>query len=333
MLTRTLTSLQTGYVLIAFSLVNNCWAQAAPNGNVENSLSTESVRYDSTEYKSTRTIRPFFVVEASLTNIYESNINHDDDDVDSRGLIPGGTIKIQNRKSKPTLELEYRIASHQYTNTSRWNRISNFIALSFSPRLSKRVYTETQTEISLKGSSEDRDLSDQYQIRQEVEYRLAKSVRIHLYGTLRRKRYPNPIDNSFKPNTGSLLELRLPRSRAIEFEARHEVNIEKEERGRYDRQTVEFKYERPAIIKNAELELKLKRRWKNYDRLIETEQDGEVVEMPRRDQQTSLGLELSVPFSRKLKVVMEYEYEWRRSNDVDKLYNAHAAGASLTVRV
>lgn len=268
-------------------------------------------------------------VEMGYANMYESNVNHDLDALPSRGSVPSLGLTYRNRPDKPTFEVVYVGARHAYTNTDRWDRFSNLLRAEYSPEIKDWLRLESSAEVSLKGSSEDRDLSDQVQYRQEVEFRPVRSTRLHVYGTARIKRYDGePERDAFKPNAGFVFEQKFAGDRSIEVDTRYEINRPRTPRSRYDRWTVEVEYETPGFTRQSELELKFKRRWKSYDRVIELENGDDAQ---RRDHRWSAGVSYEQTLFRRVRFVVEYEYETRHSNDTDKLYDAHLVMTGLTL--
>ena len=55
----------------------------------------------------------------------------------------------------------------------------------YRSRLSERFSSRTTAEVSLKGSSEDRDVNNQYSLEQQFQYRLRPSVRLSAFAAYR----------------------------------------------------------------------------------------------------------------------------------------------------
>ncbi len=275
------------------------------------------------------------LVEADVrfSNVFDSNIEHDDDEnkIRSFGFVPGLHVRLTERVDDPLFSFDYTLARHAYSNSQRWDRVSNMFQLTFAPEFTDRFHGETSAEVSLKGSSEDRDLSNQYQVVQEFEYRITRDHRIMLYGTLRLKRFPeSPEDNDFKPNTGLVFERRLDDGERIQFEARYERNIGREADDAYTRWTYTAEYRTPAFDWGGQFELQARYRSKLYDlRLVELDD----IDYLRHDQQWSFQVEWSQRLARKVDFMLGYEYEFRNSNDPDRFFDANLLTTMLSYRL
>ncbi|MEZ4703287.1 MAG: hypothetical protein R2834_23360 [Rhodothermales bacterium] len=261
-------------------------------------------------------------MEADLrfSNVYDSNIDHNDEDTRSYGYVPALHLRLFNAVEDPWITVDYVVARHAYTNSERWDRISNLFSMAFTPHLSGRLRSATTVEASLKGSSEDRDLANQYQVVQEFEYRFTRDHRLFLYGTYRVKRFPDsPEDNALKPNAGLVFQRRMDRGERVEFEARYERNIEALSVSGYSRWTYSAEYRTPITRYGGQAQLKAKYRSKLYDeRLVELDD----VDYLRQDHNWSMELELNKRVSRNLDLLLGYEYEFRNSNDPSKYFDA-----------
>src|SRR5262245_23665556 len=69
---------------------------------------------------------PQVIPIVTIGTVFDSNINHDAEDLDSYGTVLGVGAIFRNNASQPTLEVEYQAGLHHYTNTNRWNRLSHF---------------------------------------------------------------------------------------------------------------------------------------------------------------------------------------------------------------
>ncbi len=175
----------------------------------------------------------------------------------------------------------------------------------------------------MKGSSEDRDISNQFQVAQEFEYRLTNRHRLQLYGTYRIKRFPDQPDNeTFKPNVGLNFERTNSDGERFESGARYEFNKRQEARSKYKRWTFTVGYRTPALNKDRDqFEVELKHRRKFYlERFVEIEDEDFLREDYR------LGIKATWVHHFKGGVTMEagYDFETRNSNDPDKPYDANA---------
>ncbi|MDZ4698812.1 MAG: SPOR domain-containing protein [Rhodothermales bacterium] len=269
--------------------------------------------------------------DVQFSNVYDSNIDHNEDDTRSYGYVPSLRVRLVSRLDDPLFTFDYVVARHAYSNTQRWDRVSNLFSLAFAPELSDKLHLMTIAEASLKGSSEDRDLSNQFQIVQEIEYRLTREHRVILYGTYRLKRFPeSPQDNAFKPNAGLIFQRRMDDGERVAFEARYERNMEELPVEGYSRWTYSAEYRTPISRRGTQFQLQAKYRSKLYDEeLVELDD----VDYRRQDQQWSMEVELNQRIARSLNLTLGYEYEFRNSNDPEKYFDANLLLLMLSYRI
>ena len=268
-------------------------------------------------------------VELQFSNVYEDNIDHDRDfeAVPSYGMVPALNLELRSSASDPMFTIGYLVARHAYSNTERWDRISNAFRGTFEPDISDNFHIQTQVELSLKGSSEDRDISNQFQVVQEMEYRITRRHRIQLYGTYRIKRFPDqPGARDFKPNVGINFERSNSDGERFESGARYEFNKEEEARGNYKRWTFTVEYRSPEINDRDQFEIGVKHRRKLYTaRFVEIEDEDFL----RQDNRLSIGLTWAHRFNRGVGIELGYEFETRGSNDPEKFYEANAFNLTM----
>lgn len=260
-------------------------------------------------------------IEIQFSNIYESNVDHDIEPLPSYGMVPALHARFKNRADNPYFTIDYAVARHAYTNTDRWDRVSNFFRAAIEPTLGDQFHMTTSAEISLKGSSEDRDVSNQFQVLQEFEYRITNRHRLQLYGTYRLKRFPeNPSLNAFKPNVGLNFQRTNSDGERFETGARYEINRGQESRRGYKRWTFAVEYRTPEIGKHNQFEFEIKHRRKFYqDRFIEIDDEDYL----RQDSRLSISAGWIYEVTGDIAFQLAYEYETRGSNDPEKLYEAN----------
>ena len=272
-------------------------------------------------------------VEAGLANVYESNIGHDPEPTPSFGLVPALEARARRPLGGGRLSVEYGLAQHAYSNTDEWDRTSHELVAGFEADVLDDLETLTEAEVSLGGSSEDRELANQYQLRQSLELSLSQAkgpgsadalrFRLGAYGTLRYKTVPgDPDDSAFKPNVGLVFQQRWPEGLRLELEARLETNREQKERGNYRRATYALELRLPVSPSLGEVEVDVRRRRKSYLARLAEDEDGDDTDQLREDTQWTLGLEWRHELLHHLSLTLGAEHEWRASNDADKHYAA-----------
>lgn len=272
-------------------------------------------------------LRPF-ELRLSTSMSYDSNIGHDQDDlIASVGFVPGLMLRYRSTLRNPIVLISYGVSRHQYSQTEKWDRVSQMGSLSIRPPLHGVFRMKTDFNLASNGSFEDRDVSDQIRVVQEFEYRITSDVRFHTYGTLRWKYPKDNDDDAFKPNVGVVLEQKLDGDRTWEMGARYEVNLEEVERGNYSRWTFEMEYEVP-LSDRSEIDLGVKHRLKNYwEKDVEIEDEDYL----RRDQRWILGGVLDYELSSNVTARLGYQFEARTSNDPEKPFKAHLFDFGLVV--
>ena len=186
---------------------------------------------------------------ATLATSFDTNINHDLVGVSSYGLVPSLGVHFQNSVEKPTFEIEYEVAAHNYTNSEEWDRVSQNLVVSYRKHLFGGWSTRTESEITLKGSSEDRELNNQYLLGQQLEYRINSNSRLQLVAAYRVKR--DPIDsgsNAIDPYAGIKFIQKLPGDKRWALSYRYDKNRSWDPKNRYIRWAYETEFATPIIV-------------------------------------------------------------------------------------
>lgn len=301
-------------------------AQALTDTNVTDTLRPSPVRKLPVK-------RNRFTVENAVTNVYDSNIEHDSTNLGSYGVVVGGNGRFRSQASGPAVQLEYGIAVHQYTATDRWDRVSQIGRAGVDAPVGKHLLFGLTGEIFLKGSSEDREIGDQYAILPRVEIRPTDNTRFRVI-TAYRKRYYGESSGSNATNRYVTFDSRIRlNGGTLEGAARFEENLPKLTRLRFQRQTFTGRYgwtvgERSELIAGVEY-----RPVRYPERTVDIEDDeGETIrEEVRRDTRWKPHLIWLREWTRKLRTDLEYEYEWRLSNDPDKRYRGHVLTLTTAV--
>src|SRR5512138_1976347 len=146
----------------------------------------------------------------SLSTGFDTNINQDPQGTRSFGLVSSMGFHFQNSGETPSFDIEYEAGLHRYTNTEKWNRLSQSLTTSYKRHLFGRWYARTTGELTLQGSSEDRELNNQYLLGQQIEYRPQANIRLIGFAAYRVKRDPvDPEKNSIDPYIGAKVAQKL----------------------------------------------------------------------------------------------------------------------------
>ena len=269
-----------------------------------------------------------FWLFASLSTGFDSNIDQDPQGTPAFGLVSSLGFHFQNSVEKPSFEIEYEAGLHRYTNTDKWNRVSHSAATSYKRHLFGRWYTRTTGELSLLGSSEDRELNNQYLLGQQLEYRPAVNIRLIGFAAYRLKR--DPVEqgkNAIDPYIGGKFVQRLSGERRWEISYRYDHNRSWDARNRYVRWTYGASYETP-VFQHDRLTLEGSYRPQLYARTVKV--DG--VRVTRHDVRWSFNALWKHPLNERITMSMFYRFEKRLSNSADKRYTEQQPGVSLTYR-
>ena len=266
---------------------------------------------------------------ATLATSFDTNINHDLVGVSSYGLVPSLGVHFQNSVEKPSFEIEYEVAAHNYTNSEEWDRVSQNLVVSYRKHLFGGWSTRTESEITLKGSSEDRELNNQYLLGQQLEYRINSNSRLQLVAAYRVKR--DPIDsgsNAIDPYAGIKFIQKLPGDKRWALSYRYDKNRSWDPKNRYIRWAYETEFATPIIDRRTRLSFDLTYKPRLYGRTIRVE--GERV--PRHDDRWIFETRVERVLRSDLLMVFVYRFERRDSNDPEKDFKSNQAGVALTYR-
>ncbi len=275
----------------------------------------------------TKTERRRLWFNATLATIFDTNIDHDPEGVSSFGVVPSLAVHFQNSVEKPSFEFDYEVAAHHYTNTEEWNRVSHNFAMSYRKHLFGRWSTRTESELTFKGSSEDRELNNQYVVSQQLEYRVSENKRLQLVAAYRLKR--DPIDsgnNAIDPYVGARFIQKLAGDKRLALSYRYDNNRSWDPRNRYIRWAYEGEFAMPIHDHRNRLSFDFTYKPRLYARTIKL--DGERV--PRFDRRWVFETQFERLLRPDLKMAVLYRFERRNSNDPDKDFQSQQAGFALT---
>jgi hypothetical protein len=265
----------------------------------------------------------------SLSSFFDTNILHDEQSINSFGLVPSVGFHFQDDAEKPSFTTEYEAGLHRYTRTNEFDRVSHYFNVAYKRQLTSRFSARTTGEISLKGSSEDRDINNQYSLEQQFQLRLSPSRRVSAFAAYRIKRYPlvDAAKNAIDPYLGGKFQQKLAGGRELQFGYRYDKNRSQGEKDRYVRRTFEAQYSTPLFRSKQDL-LTVEARYspRRYSRLIKTV-DG--TRAPRLDRRWVLEAGYERPLNDNVRLGLHYQFEDRTSNDPDKPFNAHLFGVTF----
>lgn len=264
----------------------------------------------------------------SLSTVFDSNVEHDERRLRSFGLVPSFGFHFQDDAERPSFEAEYEVGFHRYTRTDSFDRVSQYLTAAYRRRLPRGFSSRTTGEVSLKGSSEDRDVNNQYSLEQQLQYRLRPSVRLSAFAAYRLKRYP-AVDagkNAVDPYVGGRFLQELGGGREWQLTYRYDKNRSQDPKDFYVRRTYEAQFSTPLSAARRDL-LTVEARYspRLYARQIKV--DGARV--PRRDRRWVFETDYERPLRQDVRLGLNYRYETRDSNDPEKRFDGHVVGLSF----
>src|ERR1044071_9311585 len=196
-----------------------------------------------------------FWLTASLSTVFDSNVEHDERRIRSFGLVPSLGFHFRDNPERPSFEAAYEVGFHRYTRTDSFDRVSHYFTGAYRKRLPGRLSSRTTAEVSLKGSSEDRDVNNQYSLEQQFQYRLTPSVRLSAFAAYRLKRYPvvDAGKNAIDPYVGGRVAQELKGGREWQLTYRYDKNRSQDPKDRYVRRTYEAQFSTPLFRSRRDL--------------------------------------------------------------------------------
>ena len=265
-------------------------------------------------------------VSMSLATVYDTNITHDEQLVGSFGLVPSFGFHFRDNAERPSFEADYEVALHRYNHTDEFDRVSHNMTAVYRKQLAKRFYSKTTTEISLKGSSEDREINNNYVLEQQLQYRLPFNTRVAGFAAYRLKRYPliEQDSNSIDSYAGAKVEQRFSGDRRVELTYRYDHNRAWDPRNNYIRRTYSLEFETPLSLRRREI---LTAEFRYAPRTYQNRTTRvDVVRVPRHDDRWVFGIVYERLIRPDLSMALEYQFEKRNSNDIDKRFNSNMFG-------
>ncbi len=270
-----------------------------------------------------------WALDAFSVSSYDSNI---DGDPGGAALVSGAVGLrgvFRSDADDPLLEVAYEVALNRATPQSRWNRVSQAMYAELKPHLHGPWRLRTLAQVSLLGSSEDRDLTNRYGIRQRIEYRFVRWLTLRAEGEMRIQRdVEDPDRDALNRSVRLSTVSRIGRGHRLTLMAREQFNRAVTADNHYVRQgyTAELEsipFGHDTLATAVELQRK---RFPN--RLVKL--DG--AEVQRVDQRIKPAVTWLHPLSQNIRIGLGYELEWRTSNKPGKEYVAHTALVTLTHR-
>src|SRR5205085_1564358 len=82
-------------------------------------------------------------LSASLSTVFDSNVEHDERRLRSFGLVPSFGFHFRDNPERPSFEAEYEVGFHRYTRTDGFDRVSQYFTGAYRRRLPGRLSSRT----------------------------------------------------------------------------------------------------------------------------------------------------------------------------------------------
>lgn len=262
-------------------------------------------------------------------NAYDSNIDQNDTNQQAFGVTIGGGISYVDDPSEPSIQFSYESGLHRFSGTDRWNRISHYARGQVSQDSPWRwLKADLIGEISLKGTTEEREMSNQFNVIPRLNVRLSKRNRVRVLAAWRERRYDEAARNASNRYVGTEFTHRGRGASEWTIEARVERNHAEGSRYDWDRVSWGGEYVLP-LGRKGRLELELKYRRVLYaSRTVEID-DEDVL---RRDHRWTPTVVWRHAINAATELRLGYTRESRDSNDVRRDFAANQLLFGVTRR-
>jgi len=262
----------------------------------------------------------------TASNSYDSNVDHDLRSVGVYGLAYGTAAYYRSSQIRPLFQVAYSITRYSVPRAARWDRVSHFLSTAVERRLNRRLYVDAVANFLTGGTSEDREIVNQYLVRPRVEFRLPRDHRVRIYAAQRLKRYTNTaVRDATNRYVGVEMQRRLETGDRWLIGYRYEQNRSVGLRHRYRRLTYETEY-MTALTGRDSVTFNVMYRSQVYPYRLAELHD---INVPRHNQRWIPSLWWAHRIGARADVRVEYIFETQSSNDLNEPYAAHNLGFSI----
>lgn len=254
-----------------------------------------------------------------LTSVFDSNIDHDLQDIDSYGMIAGVEARLVTQARPPHLWLAYDGGYQTFSNSSRWDRWQQSAELGTRVPVAGRLGLEAKINYDNRISTEDRELVNQFMVMPGLRYDGARWG-LRGFGAWRIRRFTEtPAYDEDIWMAGAEGRVRPGRRVTWRLNYGHEDAKSDTPSRSYTRDRLRFSHESRVGARNSVL-LTAEHQWRTYpEELVEVA----AAEVPREDRRWVLGAGWEYRFPSHQVLALEYRYEERTSNDPEEEYAAH----------
>jgi hypothetical protein len=255
-------------------------------------------------------------VELRVAGVFDSNIDHDEDDLDSLGSMLAARVRLRTRR----LSMYYQAGFDRFSETARWDRFTHRARAEIRQRLRSDLRVGSLAELSIGNSSEDREtLGNQYTIMPWLEHRIGDSRRWSVHGAYRFRTFGELAQRNDETwYWGGEFTQNIQRQ-SWTAGYRYERTQSRLPTNSYSRHAYEAQYEfRPSTRDDVRLGLMLRPR--HYpERVVELP----AGETSRRDRRWTTTTEWIRTRANGVETGAAYEFDWQTSTDPEKPFRAH----------
>lgn len=271
-------------------------------------------------------LRRVFTFRAGATTLFDSNVENDPIGRKAYGVIPNLGFRYQVDWGKNAFEANYEVAQHVYNVSTKYNRNSHAADMSYERQFTDKFRSKTTADVNVRGSTEEREINNQFSLIERLEYRLDSKNRFYLIGAYRVKCYriEDRDSNSSNPYWGAKYRRYLGKAE-VEAGYRYEKNKAQSARNTYIQQRYEVSFKTPLFYRST-LDLNATYKPRLYAGRYVAVNGSDV---PRRDRRWKFEANWERPMTDRFTLGAFYKFEKRNSNDIDKLFNAHQVGIAF----
>lgn len=256
-------------------------------------------------------------LEFWTSGIFDSNVDHDEADLDSYGATMAARARFRTRR----FNLQYHGGVDRFTETVRWNRVTHRLGAEMRQRITSKWRANALVELSAGQSSEDREpLGAQYMLAPELEYRVDEAHRVTVYGRYIVRRFGgSEVRQEQTRQGGGELRRDAGGRQSWTLRYRYEVTDAPTVRNSYTRHAAIVNY-RVRATRQDDLLLGLSFRPRRFPHRVLRLDAGDEL---RRDDRWTYRVGWGRELSDALRLEATYTVDHQDSNDVRKSFRAH----------
>lgn len=276
----------------------------------------------------TNTVGPLpFTLEVGATGVYDTNIENDLEELDSRGIVAGVRAGFQTSIRRPLLQVAYQGGYESFARTDRWDRLTHDLVAGLA-RKAGPLALDVWGGMGLNSRTEDREIGNRYFVRPRLTIGRG-TARLRLYGLYWARRFEadEGTDETARGLGGAFRG--VSDGATVELGYRYEAADSESEFRRYIQHRASADYEVP-LGRRGGLRGSLEWRPRRYlERTVSL--DGE--EVARRDARWTAGVSLTYDFTWGQRLRLDYDFQHRTSNDPEREYHAHRVSLGTLFRL